>query len=181
MPRSLTVGQLIHQLQPLDPDHHVRLAIAPDWPFSHFLGLVLEGPGPSGPTAYIAEDGQEGYLPPPVADALGWPTDATEPRDDSPTEDGEPWFLDGQDAAHLVTELLDHHPGWTTEEYATETVYTSPGAHLTVRLAPSGWSLAAHHRTPDGATAWEAHFDPAVPPTAIKAFLTTLLGPEPTV
>jgi len=69
MPRPLTVGQLIHQLQTLDPDLPVRLAINPDWPFSHHIGTVTEAAG----TAYIAEDGQEDYLPTTARTALNWP------------------------------------------------------------------------------------------------------------
>ncbi|WP_406281379.1 hypothetical protein [Streptomyces sp. NBC_00209] len=69
MPRHLTVGDLLRQLQNLDPHLPVRIAVAPDFPFTHYVGaevVVHDG------HAFIAEDGQEDYLQPAVADALGW-------------------------------------------------------------------------------------------------------------
>ena len=69
MPQYLTVGHLLRQLQNLDPDLPVRLAVNPDWPFAHYLGadvVVRDG------VAFIADDGQEDYLPLPVRDALSW-------------------------------------------------------------------------------------------------------------
>jgi hypothetical protein len=84
MSRSLTVGQLIRQLQTLDPDLPVRLAVNPDWPFSHYAGRVVDADG----TAFIAEDGQESYLPRAACTALDWLTDSdapgAEPAPDSP-------------------------------------------------------------------------------------------------
>lgn len=70
---TLTVGQLIHQLQTLDHDQPVFLAINPDWPFAHRLNQVItvtDGPSSS---VYIAENGQEGYLPTAVRTELDWP------------------------------------------------------------------------------------------------------------
>ncbi|MGV9427987.1 hypothetical protein ACWDO7_27315 [Streptomyces sp. NPDC003656] len=69
MPYSLTVGHLLNQLQDLDPDLPIRLAVNPDWPFAHYIGtdiFVRDG------IAYIADDGQEGYLPPAAREALAW-------------------------------------------------------------------------------------------------------------
>ncbi|WP_198358203.1 hypothetical protein [Streptomyces fildesensis] len=69
MPQDLTVGHLLRQLQDLNPDLLVRLAVNPDWPFTHYLGtdvIVRDG------VAFIAEDGQEDYLPATVRDALAW-------------------------------------------------------------------------------------------------------------
>ncbi|MFF3257825.1 hypothetical protein ACFYWO_01460 [Streptomyces sp. NPDC002932] len=69
MPRFLTVGHLLRQLQELDPNLPIRLAINPDFPFTHYPGaevVVQDG------IAYIADDGQEGYLPPAVGTALNW-------------------------------------------------------------------------------------------------------------
>lgn len=69
MPAHLTVGHLQRQLQDLDPSLPVRLAVNPDFPFAHYLGadvVVLDG------TAYLADDGQEDYLPRDVSHALGW-------------------------------------------------------------------------------------------------------------
>lgn len=69
MPHDLTVGYLLSQLQDLDPNLKIRLAVNPDWPFAHFLGasiVISDG------LVYIAEDGQEGYLPVGVSDLLSW-------------------------------------------------------------------------------------------------------------
>ncbi|WP_399101277.1 hypothetical protein [Streptomyces sp. 11x1] len=69
LPQHLTVGHLLRQLQNLDPDLPIRLAVNPDWPFAHYLGTdVVVGDG----MAFIAEDGQEGYLPASVRNALAW-------------------------------------------------------------------------------------------------------------
>lgn len=69
LPHYLTVGHLLRQLQDLDPGLPIRLAINPDFPFTHYLGaeiVVRDG------KAFIADDGQEDYLPPSVSDALAW-------------------------------------------------------------------------------------------------------------
>ncbi|MFJ4007354.1 hypothetical protein ACIPWL_28405 [Streptomyces sp. NPDC090023] len=69
MPKYLTVGHLLRQLQDLDPDQPIRLAINPDFPFAHYVGAdVVVHAG----TAFIADDGQEDYLPAGVRDALAW-------------------------------------------------------------------------------------------------------------
>jgi hypothetical protein len=72
LPHTLTVGQLIHQLQTLDPALPVYLAINPDWPFAHRVGEVVATSTGSTSAAYIAESGQENYLPPPVCTQLTW-------------------------------------------------------------------------------------------------------------
>ncbi|WP_369392795.1 hypothetical protein AB5J72_38370 [Streptomyces sp. CG1] len=69
MPHYLTVGHLLRQLQDLDPNLPIRLAINPDFPFAHYLGaevIVRDG------KAFIADDGQEDYLPAAVSNALAW-------------------------------------------------------------------------------------------------------------
>ncbi|PWS44374.1 hypothetical protein DLE01_42615 [Streptomyces sp. FT05W] len=69
MPQYLTVGHLLRQLQELDPTLPVRLAVNPDFAFAHFVGaevVVRDG------KAYIADDGQEDYLPVGARDALTW-------------------------------------------------------------------------------------------------------------
>ncbi|QKW53585.1 hypothetical protein [Streptomyces buecherae] len=69
MPASQTVGHLLRQLNGLDPELPIRLAINPDFPFTHYLGtkvVVQDG------TAFIADDGQEDYLPATISNALGW-------------------------------------------------------------------------------------------------------------
>ncbi|MGW1295904.1 hypothetical protein [Streptomyces sp. NPDC002533] len=69
MPQYLTVGHLLRQLQDLDPSLPVRLAVCPDFPFAHYVGAeVVVGDG----VAYIADDGQEDYLPVSARDALAW-------------------------------------------------------------------------------------------------------------
>lgn len=72
MPNHITVGQFMHQLQTMDPDLPLLLAINPDWPHSHHVGRVVEGHGPNGPALYVAENGQEGVLPPEVRQDLDW-------------------------------------------------------------------------------------------------------------
>ncbi|MEU1906572.1 DUF317 domain-containing protein [Streptomyces hygroscopicus] len=177
MPRSLTVSQLIHQLQTLDPNQPVRLAINPDWPFAHFIGGVIEGEGDNGSTAYLAENGQEGYLPLSVLNALGWHEEHGATRLNAEDRDQDPWYLDAQEIALVVTELLAH-PGWTCHDNDAESVYTSPGGHLTIRCADSGWSFEAR-RAPGGKAVWSAAFDANVPTVAIRAFASVLLGFEP--
>ncbi|MFG3199854.1 hypothetical protein ACGFYT_27395 [Streptomyces sp. NPDC048208] len=69
MPKYLTVGHLLRQLQELDHSLPIRLAIHPDFPFTHYVGaeiVVQDG------MAFIADDGQEDYLPAGVRDALAW-------------------------------------------------------------------------------------------------------------
>ncbi|WP_415942046.1 hypothetical protein [Streptomyces sp. 067-1] len=69
MPQNLTVGHLLRQLQGLDPHLPIRLAVNPDFPFAHYVGadvVVQDG------KAFIGDDGQEGYLPTAVRDALAW-------------------------------------------------------------------------------------------------------------
>ncbi|MQT05393.1 hypothetical protein FF041_36470 [Streptomyces jumonjinensis] len=73
---QLTVAQLVHQLQTLDPALPVFLAVNPDWPFAHTIGRVVEGTGLDGPAVYLAEDGQDHYLPPAVAAELDWADDS---------------------------------------------------------------------------------------------------------
>ncbi|MEU6172743.1 hypothetical protein ABZ832_12520 [Streptantibioticus parmotrematis] len=69
MPHCPTAGHLLRRLQELDPDLPIRLAVNPSWPFAHYLGtdvIVRDG------IAFIADDGQEDYLPPTVREALAW-------------------------------------------------------------------------------------------------------------
>ncbi|MFC8015230.1 hypothetical protein [Streptomyces cinereoruber] len=69
MPQHLTVGHLLRQLQGLDPNLPIRLAINPDFPFTHYVGaevVVRDG------KAFIADDGQEDYLPTSASADLTW-------------------------------------------------------------------------------------------------------------
>lgn len=69
MPRHMTVGEPIATLQTFDEDAPVALAFQPEWPFEHRIGTVTEDPDG---TVWIAEGGQEGYLPELAREALGW-------------------------------------------------------------------------------------------------------------
>ncbi|WP_328732843.1 hypothetical protein OHT20_31575 [Streptomyces caniferus] len=71
MSHEITVRQLIHQLQTVDPDLPAYLAINPDWPYTHYISRVVEVPGTNG-AVYLAENGQQGVLPPEVRTELGW-------------------------------------------------------------------------------------------------------------
>ncbi|MER6099112.1 hypothetical protein ABT154_25350 [Streptomyces sp. NPDC001728] len=69
MPQYMTVGHLLRQLQDLDPALPIRLAVNPDFPFTHYVGtdvVVQDG------KAFIPDDGQEDYLPTSVRGALTW-------------------------------------------------------------------------------------------------------------
>ncbi|SNB87936.1 hypothetical protein SAMN02745831_04208 [Streptomyces sp. PgraA7] len=69
LPQYLTVGHLLRQLQDLDPNLPVRLAVNPDFPFTHYVGtevVVQDG------RAFIPDDGQEDYLPTSARNALNW-------------------------------------------------------------------------------------------------------------
>ncbi|WP_411573553.1 hypothetical protein [Streptomyces fradiae] len=71
MSHEITVRQLIHQLQAVDPDLPAYFAINPDWPQAHRIGRVVEISGSNG-GVYLAENGQEGVLPPEVRAQLDW-------------------------------------------------------------------------------------------------------------
>ncbi|MGH4028732.1 hypothetical protein ACQB60_07330 [Actinomycetota bacterium Odt1-20B] len=68
---QLTVRQLIHRLQTVDPDLPVFLAINPDWPYAHRVGQLVEITATGG-AVYIAEDGQHEVLPSAVRTQLNW-------------------------------------------------------------------------------------------------------------
>ncbi|MFI0808188.1 hypothetical protein [Streptomyces echinatus] len=70
MPHA-TVRQLIRQLQAVDPDRPVYLAINPDWPQAHRVGRVIQISDSDG-AVYLAENGQEDVLPPEVRAQLSW-------------------------------------------------------------------------------------------------------------
>ncbi|MFC8276456.1 hypothetical protein ACFQ6B_06425 [Streptomyces wedmorensis] len=71
MSHDVTVRQLIHQLQEVNPDLPAYFAINPDWPHAHRIGSVVQITGSNG-AVYLAEDGQEGVLPPEVRAQLDW-------------------------------------------------------------------------------------------------------------
>lgn len=67
-----TVGELIERLSEFDPACAVRLAINPDFPFSHGIGDITASDENGRQTVFIAETGHQEYLPVPAAQALGW-------------------------------------------------------------------------------------------------------------
>lgn len=71
MPHTMTVGQLILQLQTVDADLPAYFAVNPDWPYAHRIGRIVEITGTVG-AVYIAENGQEDVLPPAVRNQLDW-------------------------------------------------------------------------------------------------------------
>lgn len=67
----MKVMELIDALDNMDPEAEVRLAIQPNYPFSHYINRwdpVVE----DNDIVYIAEGGQESYLPGSVRGQLGW-------------------------------------------------------------------------------------------------------------
>ncbi|SEO73974.1 hypothetical protein SAMN05216267_103967 [Actinacidiphila rubida] len=67
-----TVGELIEHLRAFDPASSVRLAINPDFPFSHSIGDITALDENGRQTVFIAENGHQEHLPVPAAQALGW-------------------------------------------------------------------------------------------------------------
>jgi hypothetical protein len=67
-----TVGELIEHLRAFDPASSVRLAINPDFPFSHGIGDITASDESGQPMVFIAETGHQEHLPVPAAQALGW-------------------------------------------------------------------------------------------------------------
>lgn len=69
MPDDYTLDDLIAALRRVPGYLRVRLGIEPGFPFAHtpHPSIVV-----SGGIAYIAEAGQDGYLPPTATRALAW-------------------------------------------------------------------------------------------------------------
>jgi hypothetical protein len=67
-----TVGELIERLSVFDPASEVRLAINPNFPFSHGIGDITASDERGKQTVFIGETGHQEHLPVPVAQALGW-------------------------------------------------------------------------------------------------------------
>ncbi|MFD5320053.1 hypothetical protein [Streptomyces sp. NPDC127098] len=72
-PIAITVGQLINQLRHYPSDAQVRLALRPDFPFTHHIGHLLDAEVADAVTVYIPQGPQDGYLPAAIRTALGWP------------------------------------------------------------------------------------------------------------
>jgi len=65
---TMTVQDLIMELEQFDPDMEVRIASQPSWPFEYTIEETAESDG----VIYIAEGRQIGYLPGKAAEAVGW-------------------------------------------------------------------------------------------------------------
>ncbi|WP_412078823.1 hypothetical protein ACLF6K_36060 [Streptomyces xanthophaeus] len=75
-----TVAEIIEHLSRYAPDTPVRLAVNPEFPFAHALGVIVLGIGHDGrPVVYIGESGQAGFLPALTAQDLGWHPRTTVP------------------------------------------------------------------------------------------------------
>lgn len=69
----VTVGEIIDRLSACDRDATFYLAINPFFPYTHFAGEVVTArDGQGAQVVFLAEGGQGGLLPPPVAQALTW-------------------------------------------------------------------------------------------------------------
>ncbi|MEC4019688.1 hypothetical protein [Streptomyces sp. H27-D2] len=70
---DITVGEFIDRLSAYDRDAVLRLAINPHFPMAHRVGDLIEATDAAGrPVVFLAETGQQDYLPPTVAQALTW-------------------------------------------------------------------------------------------------------------
>ncbi|WP_410647995.1 hypothetical protein [Amycolatopsis sp. cmx-4-54] len=76
-----TVGELIAAPDRYDPAAPLRLATQPGYPLEHLLARVActpdraDGDSPADtdqPVVWLGAGDQVGYVPAPVADALGW-------------------------------------------------------------------------------------------------------------
>lgn len=71
----MTAKDLIEQLQDLDPNTEIRLAIQPNYPFEHEVACeiaVMPEDKRGLQVAYLVDAGQIGYLPTKAAIACGW-------------------------------------------------------------------------------------------------------------
>ncbi|MCZ0983991.1 hypothetical protein O1L60_45335 [Streptomyces diastatochromogenes] len=66
---EMTVGELIEQLEQMDPEATVRLATQPQYPFEYSIGRVAEA---EDGICWIGEGEQLGYLGEEARDALEW-------------------------------------------------------------------------------------------------------------
>ncbi len=77
----MTVAELMEELEDVDPDAEVRLAMQPSWPFEYAIGRIAQVSAPEDESArkdeepqvvYLSEGNQLGYLPGYVSEDLGW-------------------------------------------------------------------------------------------------------------
>ncbi|MFC8570671.1 hypothetical protein ACFUIW_33440 [Streptomyces sp. NPDC057245] len=66
---EMTVAELIEQLEEMDPEATVRLAIQPTYPFEHSLAKAVQA---EDGTCYLAEGEQLGYLGDQASEDIGW-------------------------------------------------------------------------------------------------------------
>lgn len=68
----MTVEDLIYELQEMNPEAEVRLAMQPNWPFEYSIGDIVEVDFEDGPVVYFGEGSQLDYLPGEACKELGW-------------------------------------------------------------------------------------------------------------
>lgn len=77
----MTVAELIEELDGVDPDSEVRLAVQPRWPFEYSIAAIVQVPAVDDESVpederpmivYFGEGAQLGYLPGYVSEELGW-------------------------------------------------------------------------------------------------------------
>ncbi|MFE1612690.1 hypothetical protein CLM85_06970 [Streptomyces albidoflavus] len=66
---EMTVGELIEQLEQMDPEATVRLATQPQYPFEYSISRVAEA---EDGICWIGQGEQLGYLGEEARDALEW-------------------------------------------------------------------------------------------------------------
>ena len=72
---AMTVDEMRDYLDGMDGDTEIRFAAQPQWAFEYSISgaEVVEGGEPgAGTVLYLVEGSQLGYLPGPVAEAIGW-------------------------------------------------------------------------------------------------------------
>lgn len=75
----MTVQELIDELEMMDPNAEVRLAMQPSWPFEYSIDQIAEvsvvnkfDEEVEKKVLYLSEGSQLGYLPGHVGEELGW-------------------------------------------------------------------------------------------------------------
>ena len=77
----MTVEELLCELEGMEPDAEVRLAMQPSWPFEYSIGGIVQVSAVDDESVpedelpqliYLSECRQLGYLPGYVSEELGW-------------------------------------------------------------------------------------------------------------
>jgi len=72
---AMTVDEMRDYLDGMDGDTEIRFAAQPRWAFEYEIAAVEEvesKEAATGTVIYLVEGTQLGYLPGPVAEAIGW-------------------------------------------------------------------------------------------------------------